>query len=133
MKSLAAVAFAAVFALAACVETASQAAKTCRLQYPVVCEGGNLAGADFANRDLTVSHMPNANLAGADFSGATLRLANLVGADLRRADFSAADLSSAFLTGANLEGANLEGANLAGAILKGAKNCPPKIARRCAE
>ena len=142
MRRLATAVFVTVFVLVSWLGPAGPAA-ACRLQYPVVCEGGDLAGADFANRDLTLSHMPNANLAGADFSGAMLVLANLEGADLRRADLSGANLSNAFLTGANLEGANLEGAVLVvagpgktlleGARLKGARNCPPEIADRCAE
>ena len=75
----------------------------------------NVAGGNYADKDLSSYNMSEWDWTGADLNGSNLRGANLTNSNL-----SGANLSDADLTGANMEGANLTGANLTNADLEGA-------------
>ncbi|NLH49532.1 MAG: tetratricopeptide repeat protein [Myxococcales bacterium] len=81
----------------------------------------NLAGVQWAGRDLSGAKLAAVNLTLADLSGADLSEVDLTGANLTGADLSRANLSRARLFGALLHQANLEGATLVDADFSGAE------------
>lgn len=87
--------------------------------------GGNLAGSQFKNIDLTGACLVKTNLDYADFSGACLAGANMRRADLYEANFTGAvldgvDLRGAYLIGTIFTGASMDGCDLTGASLDAA-------------
>lgn len=80
----------------------------------------NVAGGNYAGKDLSSFNMSEWDWTGADLSGSNLRGANLTNSNLSGANLSEADLTGANLSGANLSGAKLGDANFSNANLEGA-------------
>lgn len=80
----------------------------------------DLAGLDFANRNLSEADFSGASLVGARFYGSNLERASLYCADLRDCNLQAVNLLRADLRGASFRGAKLCHAILDGADLRAA-------------